>query len=267
MTIYAVGDIQGCAQELEALLERVAFGSSDQLWAVGDLVNRGPDSLGVLRRLRGLGAQARVVLGNHDLHLLAIYYGGHRHRKSDTMESLLAARDARELLDWLRCQPLMVHEPDAGFVMSHAGIAHLFSIAEAAALAREVEAVLRDGDYRGFLEHLYGNEPDTWADSLTGWPRLRLIANYFTRMRLITPAGQLDFGYKGPAAAAPAPFVPWYELREPGAETLLFGHWAALEPIVDRDDVVNLDTGCVWGRTLTAMNLTTRERIAIPAAA
>ncbi|MEM1436250.1 MAG: symmetrical bis(5'-nucleosyl)-tetraphosphatase [Pseudomonadota bacterium] len=266
MTIYAVGDIQGCAVELERLLERLAFSADDQLWAVGDLVNRGPGSLAVLRRLYDLRAQVRVVLGNHDFHLLAMYFGEHPHRRGDTLEAVLGAADAPQLLAWLREQPLLVRDAAAGYVMTHAGVAHLFSIAEAEALAAEVQAELCHGDYRGFLRALYGNRPDRWSHDLRGFDRLRLITNYFTRMRLIAPDGQLYFKHKGPAAAAPVPFRPWYELREPGSETLLFGHWAALEPIQGRDDVVNLDTGCVWGRALTAMNLTTRELISVPAA-
>lgn len=266
MTIYAVGDIQGCAVELEQLLERIGFGPDDQLWAVGDLVNRGPGSLAVLRRLYGMGAQARVVLGNHDMHLLAMYFGGHPHRRSDTLEAVLAAKDAPELLGWLRQQPLLVQDPDAGYVMTHAGVPHLFTIAQAADLAGEVQAELSNGDYRGFLQKLYGSKPDRWSQKLKGFDRLRLITNYFTRMRVITADGRLDFRYKGSAAGAPEPYRPWFELRKPGPETLLFGHWAALEPIVGREDIVNLDTGCVWGRTLTAMNLSTRELIAVPAA-
>ena len=265
MATYAVGDIQGCFTELDRLLDKLAFGTGDVLWAVGDLVNRGPGSLAVLRQLKGLGKAARVVLGNHDLHLLATGLGGHPVRRGDTFDDVLDAPDREELLDWLRRQPLLVRDKSLGFVMTHAGIPHLWSVSEAVQRAAEVEAVLGGDDYVAFLEDLYGNEPDRWRSTLAGQARLKLITNYFTRMRLIAADGRLDFRHKGPAADAPAPFRPWFEWRDPGAEAIVFGHWAALEPIQGRPDIVNLDTGCVWGRRLTAMRLEDGEQFSVAA--
>lgn len=267
MATYAVGDIQGCAIELERLLELVGFGAGDQLWAVGDLVNRGADSLSVLRRLKDLGNSVRVVLGNHDLHLLAMGFGGHPQRRGDTLGDVLAAPDREELLHWLRRQPLLHRDSTLGSVMTHAGIPHIWSLDEAGERAAEVEAVLRGDHFEAFLANLYGNEPDCWSPELEGLPRIKLITNYFTRMRLIRGDGRLDFKHKGAAADAPAPFRPWYEFRAPGPERLLFGHWAALEPIVDRSDVVNLDTGCVWGRRLTALRLEDARLFSVAASA
>ncbi|MEM6707497.1 MAG: symmetrical bis(5'-nucleosyl)-tetraphosphatase [Pseudomonadota bacterium] len=267
MTTYAVGDIQGCRAELETLLEQVAFGAGDRLWLVGDLVNRGPDSLGTLRLLKSLGDSVTAVLGNHDLHLLAIRFGGKPVRRGDTLDDLLAAQDADELLHWLRGRPLLVHDAKLECVMTHAGVPHIWSLTDAKARAEEVEAVLRGDDASAFLEQLYGGQPDRWDDGLAGVPRLKLIANYFTRMRIIAANGQLDFQHKGLAADAPAGFEPWYALRRPEPRRYLFGHWASLEPIVDRDDIVALDTGCVWGRTLSGYALETGARISVPAAA
>lgn len=265
MATYAVGDIQGCCDELRDLLALVQFGADDTLWVLGDLVNRGPASLATLRLLHGMGDQVRTVLGNHDLHLLAVAFGGHKLGRGDTFGDVLAAPDADELLHWLRQQPLLVR--DNGYLMVHAGVPHIWSLDEAEAHAAEVCQVLRGNDYQSYFKALYGNEPDCWRDDLVGMDRLRLITNYFTRMRLIDEAGRLDFMHKGHPADAPAGWLPWFARHPEGGETLLFGHWAAIEGQTGRDDVLALDTGCVWGRALSAYALEERRRYSVPARA
>ncbi|MGI9328930.1 MAG: symmetrical bis(5'-nucleosyl)-tetraphosphatase [Pseudomonadales bacterium] len=255
MTTYAVGDIQGCYRELSELLEKLAFGAADSLWVLGDLVNRGPDSLAVLQLLYSMRAQLRIVLGNHDLHLLAMHYGGHSPNRSDTVAQVLAAADCDELLDWLRRQPLLVQDPALGYVMTHAGIPHIWSLAAARGYAAEVEQMLRGENHQCYFEQLYGNRPDRWQDSLVGMDRLRMITNYFTRMRLLREDGTLNFSHKGALDDAPSDWLPWYQLRDSAPQRLLFGHWAALEGVTGREDIIALDTGCVWGRALTALNL------------
>ncbi len=268
MSTYAIGDIQGCWSEFSALLEQVRFDPDhDRLWLVGDLVNRGPDSLEVLRFAHGLGDACRIVLGNHDLHLLATWFGGRAPRRSDTFADVLTAPDAERLCEWLRRQPLLVVDETLGFAMTHAGIPHIWDLDQARARAAEVETVLGGDDAFGFFAGMYGNEPDLWHDQLEGLPRQRLITNYFTRMRLVDDAGRLDLESKeGPAGAAP-PWYPWYELRQsrPLGIRLLFGHWAALEGLTDKVGIVGLDTGCVWGGPLTALCLESGEFSSIPA--
>jgi bis(5'-nucleosyl)-tetraphosphatase (symmetrical) len=268
MPTYAIGDIQGCRREFDALLERVAFDPSrDRLWLVGDLINRGPDSLGVVRRVRDLGEAAVSVLGNHELHLLAIRYNDVAPKSSDTLDALMAAPDFEDICEWLRAMPLLVDDPSLGFVMTHAGIPHVWGLDEARARAREVEAVIRGDGHREYFAGMYGNQPDLWDDALQGMPRWRAITNYFTRMRLVTDEGRLNLGFKGALTDAPAGWHPWYELRgrRPLGSTLLFGHWAALQELPRRRDVVALDTGCVWGGSLTALCLETGEFASIPA--
>lgn len=267
MTTWAIGDLQGCYDELRDLLDRLGFDPArDVLWLVGDLVNRGPHSLEVLRFVRSLGPAARAVLGNHDLHLLAIRYGGHRPNRGDTFGELLAAPDCDELCDWLRRQPFVISDTDLGYVMAHAGIPHIWSRKQAEALAGEVEAVLRGDGHAEYFTALYGNRPDCWDERLQGMDRWRIITNYFTRMRLVDRKGCLDFAYKGPVAHAPKGWSPWYDLRarKPLKETVLFGHWASLEGHTGRVGIVALDTGCVWGRTLTAMNLDDGSLVSVP---
>jgi bis(5'-nucleosyl)-tetraphosphatase (symmetrical) len=258
MSVWAIGDVQGCLDELRELLDRIAFDPArDTAWFVGDLVNRGPDSLGVLRLVRELGPAARTVLGNHDLHLLAIRYAGHPVRGGDTFADVLNAHDTDELCDWLRRQPLLVLDDVRGFVMTHAGIPHMWSLEEARVRAAEVEQVLAGPDAADFLRVLYGNKPDTWREDLVGFDRIRLITNYFTRMRLIESGGRLDFAYKGPVREAPAGWQPWFDLRaqHPLPVQLVFGHWASLEGHCGQPRVHALDTGCVWGRSLSALRL------------
>lgn len=263
MATYAIGDLQGCRKEFQALLQKLGFSRDDRLWLLGDLINRGADSLGTLQDVMAIDNQCEVVLGNHDLHFLAIYLGGHNPSRNDTFDEMLDHADAGEMAAWLCQQSLMHTDDNLGYCMSHAGIPHIWSEQKAASLAAEMTAVLRDEhatiSRRQFFEELYGNEPARWHDDLDGMPRLRLIANYFTRMRLIDRSGTLEFGHKGVLADAPAGWSPWYELK---AESmlegkLLFGHWAALDGHTGKPNICALDTGCVWGRHLTALCLET----------
>ncbi len=268
MATYAVGDVQGCYDELSELLEHVRFDPArDRLWLVGDLVNRGPKSLAVLRFVRSLGDAALCVLGNHDLHLLAIRYGGHPVRRSDTFADVLAAEDCDELCDWLRHLPMLVRDDALGYVMTHAGIPHIWDLDQAEGYARELEAVLRSDGHPVYFTGLYGNRPDIWEDSLQGLDRWRAVTNYLTRMRLVSEEGRLEFAHKGAVADAPPGWFPWYELRarRPLGVRIVFGHWAAIEGVTNQPDVIALDTGCVWGRRLTALCLETGELFSIPA--
>jgi len=259
---FAIGDVQGCYDELCLLLEQLAFDpGQDRLWLAGDLINRGPKSLEVVRLVRSLGPAATSVLGNHDLHLLAIACGGHTPNRGDTFTDVLNAPDAADIVEWLRQLPLLLRDDSLGYAMTHAGIPHIWSLDRAAALAAEVETVIRGEGHRDYFATMYGNHPQCWNDALQGMERWRAITNYFTRMRLVDEAGCLDFSHKGALDAAPAGWLPWYELRArtPLGAVLLFGHWAALEGHTGLDDVIALDTGCVWGRELTALCLETRE--------
>lgn len=259
MATYAIGDIQGCYDQLRQLLDRVAFDPArDTLWLAGDIVNRGPQTLAVLRFLRGLGDRAVITLGNHDLHLLVVAAGVRKPHPGDTLDDLLAAPDRDELLDWLRQQRLM--HAGAGYAMVHAGLLPQWSVPQALELAREVEAVLRGPECNHFLQHLYGNEPRRWQDDLAGYDRLRIVVNAMTRLRLCTADGTMEFAHKAALADAPAGYVPWFELpdRASRGTPLIFGHWAALG-LVLRDDLLGIDSGCVWGRQLTAVRLEDRK--------
>jgi bis(5'-nucleosyl)-tetraphosphatase (symmetrical) len=261
MATYAIGDVQGCFDELRQLLEKTGFEENkDRLWFVGDLVNRGPKSLEVLRYVRALGDRAVTVLGNHDLHLVSQYEGAERPRKDDTLDDVLEARDASELVAWLRARPMM--HVEAGYAMVHAGLLPQWTIEKASRLAREVEAALGAPDYRDFLANMYGSTPSEWSDSLTGWDRLRVIVNAMTRMRFCTRDGRMDFKAKG--KKAPPGYVPWFEARPKSeAATILFGHWSALGlKLTER--FAALDSGCVWGGSLTALRLEDRALYQIP---
>ncbi len=261
MATYAIGDVQGCYDELQALLRAIAFDvRADRLWFVGDLVNRGPKSLEVLRFVRGLGSRAVVVLGNHDLHLVSQYERFERTRADDTLEGVLQAPDAMELVDWLRERPLM--HVEGGFAMVHAGLLPQWSVSRARSLAAEVEAALRGPGYRDFLEHMYGSRPEAWSDTLAGWDRLRVIVNAMTRLRFCTAEGRMDFRAKG--TEAPPGYAPWFEFRD-DAETLVCGHWSALGLRLG-PRLAALDSGCVWGGALTAMRLDDRAvfRVSCP---
>ncbi|GAB3268973.1 diadenosine tetraphosphatase [Chitinimonas naiadis] len=255
MSTYAVGDLQGCLQELLSLLEQVGFDHGrDRLYLVGDLVNRGPESLAVLRWVHAHQASVRVVLGNHDLHLLAVQAGLARSKGRDTLQEILRADDAATLLDWLREQPLVRRE--GGFLFVHAGLLPAWTAEQALTLSEEVRQQLRGPTYQDFLAAMYGNQPSRWEEGLQGFDRLRLIVNACTRMRLLDSAGGLDFEFKGELADAPAGLSAWFDApgRLSRDVTVVCGHWSALGLLV-RPDVIALDTGCVWGGSLTAIRL------------
>ena len=262
MGTYAVGDIQGCLQPLKQLLREVKFKpDKDVLWSVGDIVNRGPKSLKALRFLYKMREQLVVVLGNHDLHLLAVAAGVRKAGRSDTLDEILEAPDREELLEWLAQQPLLHYEH--GYTLVHAGIPPQWTLQQARDYAREVEAALRGPDRVAFLGAMYGNEPDIWSDDLTGMARLRVITNYLTRMRFCTADGRLDLVSKG---SSPTPGVanlrgekvaPWFSHagRKTANERILFGHWAMLAGTSDNPNAIALDTGCIWGGTMSLFEL------------
>jgi bis(5'-nucleosyl)-tetraphosphatase (symmetrical) len=267
MATYAIGDVQGCYSALAALLDQVGFNATrDRLWFVGDLVNRGTQSLAVLRFVRGLGDAAVVVHGNHDLHLLASAAGLARRRPDDTLADVMAAPDRDELLDWLRFRP-MAHAEDE-YLLVHAGLLPAWSVGQALDLAAEVEHELRVKRYRDFLAELYGSKPAAWSDALAGMDRLRVIVNAMTRMRFVSADGAMDFAAKGETANAPPGYMPWFDVpgRASRAATIVCGHWSALGLRI-RPDLLALDTGCVWGGALTAMRLEDRRLYQTPCAA
>ena len=254
MTRYAIGDVQGCDEELRALLKRLRFSPDrDRLWFVGDLVNRGPDSLAALRRVRALGDTAVVVLGNHDLHLLALAHGAHRRRKSDTLDEVLAAPDRDALLEWLVTRPLA--HAEGKDLMVHAGLVPQWTVALTLSLALEVSSALRR-DPRALFDQMYGNEPDRWDQQLAGMERLRFAINVLTRLRVCTADGRVDFTLKGEPPPPPSPLRPWFAhaQRESRDARVIFGHWSALGLVRDHG-VIGLDTGCVWGGALSAVDL------------
>ncbi|MCB1749399.1 MAG: symmetrical bis(5'-nucleosyl)-tetraphosphatase [Gammaproteobacteria bacterium] len=271
MATYVIGDIQGCARELDALLRVVRFAPAhDRLWLTGDLVNRGPDSLGVLRRVRALGDAAVTVLGNHDLHLLAIaHVRGHKQRRRDTLGDVLAAPDRDELLAWLRRQPLLHHDAALGVTMVHAGLPPQWSLAESRAHAAEVEAALRDdAGLVAFLEHMYGDTPARWETTLGGRRRLRFITNCLTRMRYCRADGSLDLAAKGAPGSQDAGLLPWYAVpaRRSRDTVIVFGHWSTLRldaAACRQWGVYPLDTGAVWGDRLTALRLEDRALFSV----
>ena len=266
MATFAVGDVQGCYDALSRLLEAIRFDESeDRLWFVGDLVNRGPQSLETLRFVRGLRDRAVTVLGNHDLHLLAVRDDPSQQRKNDTFEAVLTAPDADDLIEWLARRPLFHRDDALGFVLTHAGIPAIWSLESAAERAHEVEAALRSTGRRALLRSMYGNEPTEWGDDLSGAPRLRTIVNYFTRMRALRGACALDLNFKESARDLPKGARCWFEdyRQHPPELDLVFGHWAALDGRCDVPRIHALDTGCVWGGRLTALRLVDRQRFSV----
>ena len=255
MSTYAVGDIQGCYDVLCRLLDRVAFDPHhDSLWVVGDIVNRGPQSLEALRFIYSLGDRATVVLGNHDLHLLAVAHDLRPLSASDTLQPILEAPDRDALLHWLRHQPLLHHDEVLNYVMVHAGIAPSWSLTKAKRYASEVENALQSKHYLDYLAGMYGNLPLQWDDDLRGTDRLRVITNYFTRMRCLTKNGDLNLKNKG---LPDKKDIPWFIFpkRKTRNERIIFGHWAALDGNTNDPNTIGLDTGCVWGNCLTLMRL------------
>jgi bis(5'-nucleosyl)-tetraphosphatase (symmetrical) len=259
MATLAIGDIQGCYDQLMRLLERARYDERrDVLWFVGDLVNRGPQSLATVRFVKGLGSRAVTVLGNHDLNLLAVAEGIRKPHRGDTDGDILAAPDRDELLAWLRRQRML--HVENGYAMVHAGLLPQWTVPQAAALAREVEEALRAPGYRQLLRDMYGNEPVRWRDDLAGAERLRVVVNAMARMRVITADGALELNYKMGLDRMPPGHMPWYDApgRASRDVTILFGHWASHGRLV-RADVVCLDSGCVWGRDLSALRLEDRK--------
>ncbi len=255
MTRYAIGDLQGCYEELRALLAQLKFSPDrDRLWLVGDLVNRGPKSLEVLRFVRSLGDNAVVVLGNHDLHLLAVAFGTRRKRKSDTLDEILAAPDRDALLEWLITRPL-AHLDERGDLMVHAGLVPQWTVGMAVALAREVESALRTNP-RALFDNMYGDEPHRWNETLSGPERLRFVINVLTRLRVCTNDGAVDLKMKGKPPRGDSELRPWFDLEDRASRDtrIVFGHWSALG-LTMRNNVVGLDSGCVWGGALTALDL------------
>src|SRR5258708_6096065 len=261
MATYAIGDVQGCFDELQRLLEETGFERKrDRLWFVGDLVNRGPKSLEVLRFVHALGDRAVTVLGNHDLHLVTQHEGFERRRKDDTFSDVLGTRDAKELVAWLRTRPMM--HVEGGYAMVHAGLLPQWTIEKALSLAREVENALSGKKYQDFLTNMYGSKPDEWNESRTGWDRLRVIVHAMTRMRFCTRDGRMDFKANG--SKPPPGYLAWYEARpKKEKRTILCGHWSALGLKLD-ERLAALDTGCVWGGSLTALRLEDRALYQVP---
>jgi bis(5'-nucleosyl)-tetraphosphatase (symmetrical) len=260
MATYAIGDIQGCYDALCRLLDSCSFDpANDRLWLVGDLVNRGPQSLETLRLIKSLGSSAITVLGNHDLYLLMVAEGGAKFRgKDDTLQPIFDAPDCSELLDWLRHQPLCYTENE--YCLIHAGLLPQWTATQARELSREVEAVMQGSDYREFILNLWGSEPAGWSDDLTGWPRLRVIVNAMTRMRFCTPDGVMEFKAKGKLSNAPADHIPWFDApnRQSANSVLVTGHWSALGLKIT-PNLLALDSGCLWGGHLTALRLEDRQ--------
>jgi bis(5'-nucleosyl)-tetraphosphatase (symmetrical) len=257
MAIYVIGDVQGCFAALQQLIKDIKFDpDTDTLWFTGDLVNRGSQSADVIRFVRDLGERTISVLGNHDLHLLAVAAGKAKIKRRDTIADVLRSQDRDELLGWLRQRPLLHHDANLGLTLIHAGLLPQWDLDVAIGLAREVESVLRGPDSDEFLAHMYGNQPRVWREDLTGWDRLRLIVNAFTRLRYCDRSGHMDLAPTGPPGSQPKHLVPWFQLpdRRTKELTIIFGHWSSLG-IWQKDGVIGLDTGCVWGGALTAVRV------------
>lgn len=268
MATYAIGDVQGCFEELQDLLKKIQFDPAlDQLWFAGDLINRGPQSLETLRFIRDLGPSHQVVLGNHDLHLLASWTNGKSISSKDTLQPILAAQDGEELCEWLRHRPLLVEDSALGFVMVHAGLLPQWSLEQAHAYAREIEQTLQSDHYKNFLNHMYSNEDNVWRDNLTGLSRLRTLVNVFTRIRYCDEKGVMALTEKGELGTQSTGLHPWfsYSNRKTRNSKIVFGHWATLEgKILGEHNVFSLDTGCVWGRSLRAMRLEDLKVFEVP---
>jgi len=259
MAVYAIGDVQGCYDELQQLLELIQFDpQQDRLWFAGDLVNRGPKSLETLRFIKQLGDQAICVLGNHDLHLIAAAHGHPIDSDDHTLDAILNAPDRDELIDWLRRQPLLHHDDALGYTMIHAGLPPQWDLALAQQCAREVENKLRGDNVGELIEQMYGNKPRQWSDDLTGWKRVRVTVNCLTRLRFCDDEGRLALQYKGPPGSQPVEYYPWFEI--PGRKSrnlnIVFGHWSTLGKRSDAG-IFPLDTACLWGGELTALRLDT----------
>ena len=265
MSTYAIGDLQGCYQPLEDLLNHLNFDASqDALWFTGDLVNRGPDSLKTLRYVKQLGERAITILGNHDLHLLAVAEGVKQAKNADSLAHVLQADDCDELLHWLRHRPVLYDDKELGYTMIHAGLPPQWTADQTHQYARELESVLQGADYKKFFKHMYGNSPNKWSPKLKHYDRLRFITNCFTRLRFCKKDGALCLQAKGPLGSQPANCQPWFEHPERKSQSmnLVFGHWSALG-IYQSKGINALDSGCVWGNRLTAMRLEDKKLFSV----
>jgi bis(5'-nucleosyl)-tetraphosphatase (symmetrical) len=264
LAVYAIGDLQGCYDSFRRLLDKLDFDpGSDRLWLTGDLVNRGPKSLKTLRFVRSLGDCVHTVLGNHDLHLLALANDiRHSNNHFDSLWKVLAAKDSEELLDWLRLRPLAHFDATINTLMVHAGVPPQWDATQTLARAAEVEQRLRAADYRTFLKKMYGDKPTKWSEELDGNKRLRVIVNCLTRMRMIRPNGRLNFTYTGPPDKAAGELIPWFDAADAAwrGTRIVFGHWSALGLLI-RPDIIAIDTGCVWGRQLSAVKLSRKPKV------
>lgn len=257
MAIYAIGDVQGCYDELQTLLNHIHFNADkDRLWFAGDIINRGPHSLQTLRFIKSLGTNAITVLGNHDLHTLAVANGRGRQGKKDTIKDILEAPDRDQLLDWLIHRPLMHYDQTLNVCLVHAGIHPQWTAEQALQLAEEVEAVLQSDKSHEFFHHMYGDKPPKWSDKLDGWDRLRFITNVFTRMRYCDDKGRLALRDKGAPGNQPPGIIPWFAVRKRKTQNnrIIFGHWSTL-PNPNIENLYPLDTGCLWGGKLTAIKV------------
>ena len=258
MAVYVIGDVQGCYVELQRLLKSLKFNSDkDKLWFAGDMVNRGLDSLKTLRFVKSLGEQAVAVLGNHDLHLLAAYYADVKLKSNDTLDDTMTAPDSESLMEWLRFRPLVHHDIDLNFTMVHAGIYPGWTVSQAIQRSHEVEAVLQGDNYRDLFLNMYGNNPNLWSDSLEGMDRLRFITNVFTRMRYLQPDFTLDLAAKGgPEKVQKMNAMPWFAFKQTAIKfnRVVFGHWSTM-PTSQYGNCYAIDSGCIWGGSLTALRI------------
>ncbi len=263
MSTYAIGDIQGCYEEFQQLLSAINYKpEKDRLWLLGDIINRGPRNLETVDFIMS-APNVETVLGNHDLHFLALATTSRSQSRSDTLDDLLGSQRLQEIVDWMRRLPLILHSEEFDCTIVHAGIPPIWSINDALSYAAEVEDVLRSDEYPGFFNHMYGDSPARWSEDLEGWDRLRLITNCLTRIRYCNNQGELELQHK--ADIAPRGYLPWYSIPRPEKDTIIFGHWAAIEGITNQPNIIALDTGCVWGRKLTAYRLEDKRLFSVAA--
>jgi bis(5'-nucleosyl)-tetraphosphatase (symmetrical) len=267
MSTYVIGDVQGCYQPLQDLLTHIGFSpNTDTLWFCGDIINRGPDSLACLRFIKNLSEKAITVLGNHDLALLVIANGFLRPKTQDTLEAILKAKDKLDLINWLTNRPLLHHSPEHKVTLVHAGIYPLWTLSEAKDYAHEAEVALQNkSTQKELFKNLFGNHPNCWSSGLPYLDRLRFIINSFTRMRVLTLDGKMNFTFKGPVSKTPKGYFPWYKLSPLATQEtkIIFGHWAALNGLCDSTSAMAIDTGCVWGNQLTAVCLETNQKFSV----
>jgi len=268
MALYAIGDIQGCLYELQQLLDKINFNpDKDQLWLTGDLVNRGPDSLGVLRFLKQLPTEPIAVLGNHDLHLLALAHNVVQPNNKDTCQEVLTADDSADLIEWLRHRPLLHYDNKVNAVLVHAGIYPKWELQKEQAFAKEVERILKGEEIKTLLENMYGNSPECWSDTLEEWDRYRFIINAFTRMRYIKNSNGLELTAKNAPEQSKSTLTPWFSIPSKLDQSInvIFGHWASLLGQTNSEQFQGIDTGCVWGGALTALDIAKNKRISVKA--